>query len=455
MDFFTLNLGRALACALLSLVVAVAPLATQALPNGEIKTVADSFTSHIRGPTEDLVPYLGAELGDRYRLTPQWRLEWRVLGVSSFSADGPPENFYADVPMGFLEFQARADLKFRVGMNTTNWAVVNLHSPSDVVNNISLFHPLRAHKQAAPMAEVEWGSETLNLDLIYIPLYRDPELPSRNSRWLPRSFLMNMQQDGRRIVIPDKLEYRWDNPQTLGQANQNFGGKLATHLGSWDLQATYFRGLAPSPKVIPTTLDVESVAGSGEETAHSPIHLTSYSYITETTGGGFHWSGEVITVRGESAYQHTVSRSPLLQAWSWSNALTVETEITIYQRPLTMQMGGFYASNPQAADNLISSAYRMFDRSAVLGGRLRCADDLTLLASVLYETKTRGVFWMAGFERKLKGYFFEPSYDRSSGRLSGPLSWGVSWRDFSAQRDGLLRTYDRNDHFTLEMSYLF
>jgi hypothetical protein len=46
---------------------------------------------------------------------------------------------------------------------------------------------------------------------------------------------------------------------------------------------------------------------------------------------------------------------------------------------------------------------------------------------------------MAGFEQK----------------LSDVLRWGIGWRDFSAEADGLLKTYDKNDHANLEMVYFF
>lgn len=410
-----------------------------ARPSGDIKTTVDSYPAHLKGPTEDLVPYLSIELGDKYRLSRKFRAQWKVLAMSGFTADGPPENFYGDIPEGFLEYRPKNDLKFRVGMNTVNWGIVDVNSPSDVVNNVALFHPLRIHKQAAPMTEVQWGAEVLNLDLIYVPFYRNPPLPSTNSRWLPRSLLLDMQEGGTRVTIPQKLEYKWDHPQTLGNAVGNFGGKLASHQGAWDFQASYFRGISPFPKVVPTTLDLDFGNTADEVVVRSPVHLTAYSYIVETTGGGFVWAGENLIVRGESAYQNTISKSPLLQPWSWSNVLALETNVNVDERTLTLLLEGFYTSNPQSADNLISSSYRLFDRTALIGGRFNYADDLVLIASALYETKTRGVFWMAGFEQKLRDH----------------LSWSLGWRDFSAQRDGLLKTYDRNDHATLEMTYLF
>jgi len=40
-------------------------------------------------------------------------------------------------------------------------------------------------------------------------------------------------------------------------------------------------------------------------------------------------------------------------------------------------------------------------------------------------------------------------------RLSDSLKWSVSWRDFSAGRDGLIKTYERNDHAGMDLIYYF
>ncbi|NJL26135.1 MAG: hypothetical protein HC902_13870 [Calothrix sp. SM1_5_4] len=98
-----------------------------------------------------------------------------------------------------------------------------------------------------------------------------------------------------------------------------------------------------------------------------------------------------------------------------------------------------YVQNPRAPENLLSSTYRLYDRTIVVGTRWRTTDAMTLKASALFEIQQQGFAWMAGFDQKLEG----------------SLSWGLGWRDFSAKRRGFLRTFERNDHAVLDLTYLF
>ena len=406
--------------------------------SGQLKTTVDSYPYHLGKVTEDLTPYLSFDLGQKHRLSRTWRTQWRVLALGNLAADGPPENLYADLPEAFVEWK-QPDVRVRLGLNTLNWGVVDIMSPSDTVNTSAMFHPLRSFKQGAPMLETVLGPEAFNLDLIYIPVQRRPLLPSKNSRWLPRKFLLNVDPAILRVALPKTIEYGYSRPETLDHAlNHNYGGKLAAHFGSLDLQLTHFEGASTMAKIRPT-IDLVFDTVNGEWLAQTPISLAPVTYRVRTTGFGFVKAQERWILRGESAYAHTLSKDALLQPWSWASVLAVETNVEVGARTLTLLAQYFYTRNPQAADNLPSSSYRLFDQTGMLGGRLAYAESLTLIGSVLYESITHGTFWMVGMEQKLNDH----------------LRFALSWRDFSAERDGLLKTFERNDHGTLELTYFF
>ncbi|HMN69324.1 MAG TPA: hypothetical protein PKC28_12355, partial [Bdellovibrionales bacterium] len=130
---------------------------------------------------------------------------------------------------------------------------------------------------------------------------------------------------------------------------------------------------------------------------------------------------------------------PLLQPWSWGNVLALETNVAFGEHTATVLAQYYYTENPQAPDNQISSSYRLFDRTGLIGARVPWSEELLITGSVLYESRTQGVFWMLGFENK----------------LSDVLRWGIAYRDLSASRDGLLKTYDKNDHAVLDLTYFF
>jgi hypothetical protein len=127
------------------------------------------------------------------------------------------------------------------------------------------------------------------------------------------------------------------------------------------------------------------------------------------------------------------------QPWSWSNVVAAESNIKIGTKTVTALAQFYYTQNPTAADNFVSSSFRLFDRTYLLGLRFPYSDALLISASALYETHTQGWFWSAGFESS----------------LTDTLKWALTWRDFSAERQGLLKTFDRNDHVTLDLNYYF
>lgn len=423
--------------------------------SGNLRTTVDYYSHDYGEPTSTLSPYISAEFANKHKLTKRWRARWRLYGLanpnnlhepSTGEKKYEPETLYGDIPEGNLEYRYR-DFKYRMGMNTLNWGVVDLSSPSDVVNSMALFHPLRILKRGSPMVETQFGPETFAWHFVYIPKQMKPILPSENSRWLPREILLQSDSDDTIVRIPDQLRYGYSPERVLTHAlDHNYGARLTSHLGSWDFQLTHFEGVAPTPKIQPEmTLDFGST--SNEFIARSPILLIPVLYRVRTSGLGMVYAGDSWIFRFESAYQHTISESPSLttsgdvslQPWSWTSVAAAETSVPLGATTLTLLTQYYHSENPQSPDNQISSTYRLFDRTAILGLRWSLSEETTVMASGLYESLTQGVFWMVGFESK----------------FTDSTKWSLGWRDFSAQKDGLLKTYEKNDHATLDLTYYF
>lgn len=431
---------------LLLLALAFFSTAASASFSGQLKSSTDYYPEDLGAPTDTLVPYLSLDLNGKYKFTKKFRFQWKAYGLSNPESEEMPEQLYGDVQEGFFEYKMKS-LRLRLGINTINWGVVDLASPSDVVNSQAFFHPLRTIKRGAPMVEFDWDKEAFGLHAIYIPVQRKGVLPSTDSRWLPRTLLLNTNTEFGRVHLPDVLEYQYEDDEVLENGEtgytlsrkalaHNAGLRLSSRFGGLDLFAMHFEGAAPQPKAHPYV----TIVGYGSDwLASSPIRLAPVYYRVRTSSAGFVWAFEKWILRGESAYQHTLSRNELLQPWSWSSVLAVETNVDVGSKSITLLGQYYYSQNPQAADNVISSSYRLFDRTGVLGMRIPISDDTTVIASGLYETKTKGVFAMLAFENK----------------LSDSMRWGLGWRDFSAQEDGLIKTYDKNDHATLDLTYYF
>jgi hypothetical protein len=407
--------------------------------SGNLKSSSDYYPYTLGEPTDDLVPYLTLDLSGKHKFSKKFRFQWKAVALSNLESDSSPENFYADLPEAFFEWKASGEFRLRAGMNTVNWGVVDVSSPSDVVNPSAFFTPLRTFKRGAPMIEADWDKEVIGLHGIFIPIQQRPLLPGADSRWLPRKSLLNVTDGYDRIILPEFLEYEFEKADSLNRAEyNNWGLRANSHLGSLDMFLMHFEGQAPSPKIRPT-LSITPGSTAREGIASSPIILQPVSYRVRTSSFGFVWAGSSVILRGESAYQHTISEGPLVQPWSWANVLAAETNVSVGSSTMTLLAQYYYTKNPQSPDNLISSSYRLFDKTTVLGMRWQMTEEVLVLASLLYEENAHGTFAMLGFENK----------------LSDVLKWGLSWRDFHAPEDGLIKTFDRNDHATLDLIYYF
>lgn len=418
---------------LLAIAFAFLSLPAWAAFSGSLKSSTDFYPARLGEPTDDITPYVVLDVTGKYKLNKKLRFQFRGYGLSNPESKSGPENIYGDLPEGYFEWKAPGDLKLKLGMNTVNWGVVDVSSPSDVVNPSAFFHPLRLLKRGSPMLDLSWNKEVFGFEAIYIPRQQKSLLPSTDSRWLPRKLLLNISVGSDKIILPDFIEYKYEKDEILDHALDNNGGlRLSSHLGSVDLFLMHFEGAAPQPKARPAIVLNNNVV-------QSPVTLRPLHYRVRTSSVGGVYAGEKWIFRIESAYQHSISKDPLIQPWAWSSVAAVETNFNLGSSTLTLLGQYYYSQNPQASDNLITSTYRLFDRTGVLGFRWPLTETLLLTGSVLYETKTRGKFMMAGFEQK----------------LSDALRWGMGWRDFSAEEDGLLKTYDKNDHANLEMVYFF
>jgi hypothetical protein len=414
--------------------------------SGVLKSSTDQYSQNLGPPTETLIPYAQLEVTSKHKFTKRYRTQWKLFAMGNFEAKGDNsteklpfnEQAFVDLPEAFVEGKW-SNTKLRAGMDTINWGVVDGYSPSSVVNTAAFFHPLRTPKRGAPMVEAQIGKESLSVHALYIPIQPRAILPATNSRWLPRDFLINFDPSYPKVNLPDALEYTYGPEIERDNARRdNYGAKISSHLGSWDLQLTHFDGASPFPKIRPVPV-INSNLTTNQFDAQSPIRLDPVSYRTRTTGGGATYAGEKWIYRFETAYTHVITKGFGLNPYSWTTVGGIETNVDVGRSSVTVLAQYYYSEIPGRADNQLSSSYRLFDRTAVLGARWPVRDSLTIMASWLYETNGAGMFWTTGFEQK----------------WSDSLKWGLGWRDFSASENGLIKTFDKNDHATLDVSYFF
>lgn len=415
--------------------------------SGKLESLTEYFPTQIGGPTNNAVPRLGLELDQDQKINKRFRYSFKGTFQSNLVSKYQPENYFADLYEAYVEYKPNRTFKTLIGWNTVNWGVLDLYSPMDVVNQHTYFDPLNAQKRGAPMVNFQWNPRGWEMSAIYIPFQAKAIFPSNDSRWLPRNSISNValnyqgQQGTANLTTP--ALYDIQSPVTVDSAlNHNFGLNIVKHWDWLDLHAMYFNGAASTPSFL---LDVNGQTPTSLTPLvfqlNNPIILHPMFYRTQSTGFGFSATDGDIIYRGEAVYQATVPPPDAynVSPWMWQSGLGLEKNWDISGMTLTQIVHYYYAKYPNEAGNLPDSGYRIFDNAAMIGGRLAVSDEKYFYASVLYNFSQQGIFWTVGYSEK----------------LTDALRWDVSWRDISASKAGLLKTYDQNDHAVLDLTYFF
>jgi hypothetical protein len=423
---------------ILSLLIALPAYAFK----GSLQSNTQFFPSDLKAPTQTLIPRISLELEETQKLTKSWKYSFKGYGESNLATEGQPEKYFADLSEAFVEWK-KPSLKARLGWNTLNWGVLDLYSPMDVVNQRIYFDPFNSQKRGAPMLELQWNPKSWGISAIYIPFQGRSLLPSSDSRWYPRQVLMNLKSDQGQLLLPQKVEYNVASPVQLNNAlENNFGFNVEKRWDEIDLHAIYFDGAAVSPSA--QVVEQSTLIHFPPDAIYQgtgPITLHPLYYRTRTTGFGFTANTGSLIVRGESTYQSTlspVSGQPF-SSWTWQNGLGLEKNWEIGSGTLTQIIHYYRGQYPRSTDNLPTSSFRLFDDTLLLGGRISLSDDKFVYASAVYEFPQAGIFWTLGYQAKLKE----------------SLLWNISWRNISAQKAGLLKTYAHNSHASMDLTYLF
>jgi hypothetical protein len=410
--------------------------------SGKLESLTEYFPKDLGAPTNTVTPRLGIELDQDGKINKQYRYSFKGTFQSNLASKYQPENYFADLYEAYVEYKPTRKFKTIIGWNTVNWGVLDLYSPMDVVNQHTYFDPLNTQKRGAAMVDLEWKPRGWEMSAVYIPFQAKAIFPSNDSRWLPRTAINNITVPvlGQQVTahLPPSPEYDIQNPVTDNSAlNHNFGVNIVKHWESLDLHGVYFNGAASTPSFL---LDVNGTFTPPNFDLSNPIILHPLYYRTQTSAIGFSSTIGDVILRGESSYIATVGSSAYnASPWMWQNGLGLEKNWDLGTTTLTQLVHYYYAKYPNAGGNLPDSGYRLFDNAGMLGFRLAINDEEYFYASVLYNFPQQGMFWIAGYSKK----------------LTDALRWDISWRDISARKDGLLKTYDQNDHAVMDLTYFF
>ncbi len=413
---------------------------------GNLRSYTEYFPYDYGPPTTTLVPRLGIELGDVEKFSRTYRFSFKGNFQTNLETKYAPENYFGDISEAYLEMKKSA-FKLRLGYNTFNWGVLDVFSPMDVVNQRVFFDPMNTTKRGSPMVDLEWSPTGWAFSAVYIPWQTKAAVPSNDSRWYPRSTIQNYQTPAGTALLPDQVKYNIEPYIDVDHAlYDNYGMNIVKRWASLDLHLMYFEGAAPTPSF---NLDLPNMAftvvnldpANPVIQVDGPVSLNPIFYRLRTTGFGFSSTLGGVIVRGETVYQSAVTDPGAMDysAWAWQSGLGVEKNWEIGSYTVTQIIQYYHGQLPHSSDNLPTSGFRLFDDAALMGVRWGISDESFIYASALYNFPQEGLFWMLGYQAK----------------LTDSLQWDISWRDISAVNQGLLKTYDNNDHAALELVYFF
>lgn len=408
---------------------------------GELRSKTEFYPADLGKPTETIVPRVGLSIEHMEKYSKRLRSSIKGTFEANLVSRNQPENYFADVQEAYIERRGRRT-KLRLGWNTLNWGLLDIFSPMDVVNQRAYFYPLDTQKRGAPMLETQWNPRGWEASAVYIPYQSRPVLPSKDSRWLPRTQITNIQTNNGTALLPNQPDYYIGEARHLDRALQhNYGVNIRRQLNGLELRGMYFEGASSSP-----SMDVQAVSTLVSfvpliTQLSGPIHLHPIYYRTRTSGGGF--TGQIgdVIVRGESVYQSSVSApgDQPFSSWSWQHGLGLEKNWEIGGYQVTQLLNYYHGQYPRSASNLPTSGFRLFDETVLMGFRWAVNDETFFYGSGFYNITQAGVFWAVGYQTKIKD----------------TVRWDISWRDISAGKTGLLKTYDKNDHALMELTYFF
>jgi|GEM_PF-6828234 len=424
-------------------------ISTSALAlSGKLESLTEYFPKDLGASTNTVTPRLGIELDQDGKINKQYRYSFKGTFQSNLVSKYQPENYFADLYEAYVEYKPTRKFKTIIGWNTVNWGVMDIYSPMDVVNQHTYFDPLNSAKRGAPMVNFQWNPRGWEISAMYIPFQAKAIFPSNDSRWLPRNTInnvaINYQGSRGQALLTNPVTYDIQNPVTVNSAlNNNFGLNLVKHFDSLDLHAMYFNGAASTPSFLLDTTGgtFQSLPPNLVIKLDNPIILHPMFYRTQTSAFGFSANLGDVILRGESAYVATVPPPDAYNVtpWMWQSGIGLEKNWDLGSTTLTQLVHYYYAKYPDQGGNLPDSGYRIFDNTPMIGFRWAINDEKYFYASVLYNVTQDGIFWIAGYSEK----------------LTDALRWDISWRDISAKKDGLLKTYGDNDHAVIDLTYFF
>jgi hypothetical protein len=407
--------------------------------NGTMSSETHGYLESVPEPTRSVDPIVWLKPELDIQINKRSRFLLKPILRSNPSSENKQEQLFFNPSEMYWDIKLNP-WRIDIGYNVHNWGILDGYSPLDTVNGKILYNPLASDRRGSAMVDLQYTGDLGKLQFLYIPQPTRTLLPSADSRWLPRRFILNSSAINETVLLPESFNYYYPNYYELNNAlKNNFGARVSATFDTLDMNVVYFNGASNNTQVTPTfQADIVSIDPSILQ-ARSDIGLSPVYFRTETFGANFVWAPSDIIFKLETAYARTLEKAPGLPEWSWQSGTGLEVPYTLFSFSTTTVLQFYYGENKDPAENLVSSSSRMFDRAFLIGERIQWSSKVSSLLTYLHDYKNSGYYFMAN-----------TSYSVND-------AWKLSLQIdiLGGKPDSLFGTYKQNDRAILMVSYLW
>jgi hypothetical protein len=217
---------------------------------------------------------------------PEYHHEWDH-GRQGFAFSGflrgdqhDPQRSHGDI-RELAWFQAADTWELHLGVRKVFWGVTESRHLVDIINQTDLVEaPDGEEKLGQPMAQLilvrDWG----NLELFWLPRFRERRFPGVNGRLR-----------GQPPVDPDRTTYA----SSHGRNHQDWALRWSHYFGDWDIGLSHFSGTSRDPLLVSTT----NPSGDAIYAAHYDT-IDQTSLDLQATKGDWLWKLEAAYRNGQA-----------------------------------------------------------------------------------------------------------------------------------------------------------
>lgn len=254
------------------------------------------------------------------------RLTGRIDGRYQEGAGYGDSSLKADYGESWVRYRAD-DWRLTAGAQKVVWGRADEISPTDRLSTPDLtrlmLDPRQARRRANPALRFEWFAQEWSLDLVWLPLFREAELPDTESLWHPvdkrRGRIVGLPEDGVLSALVRAGQFNYDAPEDGG------GGIRFRRFGqNLDYAFTLQRSRNPMPYFqLDETTREYLLTGDDVPALTGPVIFNSVYPRSWVAGGDFSLAAGAWTFRFEGTWSSDlpVTRENLaydtVDAWNW------------------------------------------------------------------------------------------------------------------------------------------